>query len=185
MTAMQGPEPREYCGAKKRQGAGTCRLRAGWATDHVGFGRCKLHGGATPATVGKGPLARYRLGQRLGDLVEEFRDDPDPLNVLEEIALLRALLQEWVEKAGERACEECGSPGRTAGAASLIDRVSKVVSRVERARAVDAISRPELRDLLGAIGSIIRHHVRDEATLERIERDWYDLTVRSGRRGRA
>lgn len=25
-----------------------CRLRAGWGTDHAGFGRCKLHAGNTP-----------------------------------------------------------------------------------------------------------------------------------------
>jgi hypothetical protein len=37
----------ELCGAKKRQGEGTCRLRAGLGTDHVGWGRCKFHGGAT------------------------------------------------------------------------------------------------------------------------------------------
>jgi hypothetical protein len=26
----------------------TCSLPAGWGTDHVGVGRCKLHGGMTP-----------------------------------------------------------------------------------------------------------------------------------------
>lgn len=34
------------CGAKTRSG-GTCGQHAGWGTDHVGFGHCKLHGGAT------------------------------------------------------------------------------------------------------------------------------------------
>lgn len=38
-----------HCGAKKRQGEGTCTRPAGWGTDHVGSGRCKLHGGSTPA----------------------------------------------------------------------------------------------------------------------------------------
>lgn len=39
-----------HCHAKKHQGrAGdTCTLPAGWGTDHVGLGRCKLHGGNTP-----------------------------------------------------------------------------------------------------------------------------------------
>lgn len=35
------------CGAQKRQGEGTCARPAGWGTDHVGVGFCKLHGGAT------------------------------------------------------------------------------------------------------------------------------------------
>lgn len=35
----------ETCGVDKRQGEGTCSLPAGWGTDHVGEGACKLHGG--------------------------------------------------------------------------------------------------------------------------------------------
>lgn len=35
------------CEAKTRSG-GKCKRPAGWGTDHVGAGRCKLHGGATP-----------------------------------------------------------------------------------------------------------------------------------------
>src|SRR4249920_131530 len=38
---------RERCGAQSRTG-GTCKLPAGHGTDHVGIGRCKLHGGSTP-----------------------------------------------------------------------------------------------------------------------------------------
>lgn len=34
------------CGATKRSG-GTCGNRAGFKTDHVGYGRCHLHGGST------------------------------------------------------------------------------------------------------------------------------------------
>ncbi len=41
------------CGAKLRNGTGTCMKQAGWGTDHGptrdgdGYGRCRLHGGAT------------------------------------------------------------------------------------------------------------------------------------------
>jgi hypothetical protein len=35
----------KLCGAKTRAG-GRCKQTAGWGTDHVGEGRCKLHGGA-------------------------------------------------------------------------------------------------------------------------------------------
>lgn len=35
------------CGGKTTAG-GQCTQAAGWGTDHAGFGRCKLHGGATP-----------------------------------------------------------------------------------------------------------------------------------------
>lgn len=57
------PEGRDsrLCGAKKRQGEGDCRRPAGWGTNHVGEGPCKLHGGSTP-TVSRG--ARLTLVDR-------------------------------------------------------------------------------------------------------------------------
>src|ERR1017187_1097967 len=36
----------EFCGAKKRQGEGTCTQPAGWGTPNS-TGACKLHGGKT------------------------------------------------------------------------------------------------------------------------------------------
>jgi hypothetical protein len=36
------------CGAKTRKG-GQCGRPRGWATTHPGWGRCKLHGGASPS----------------------------------------------------------------------------------------------------------------------------------------
>lgn len=41
-------EPDEYCNARKRSGKGYCKKPAGEGTDHLGSGRCKLHGGSMP-----------------------------------------------------------------------------------------------------------------------------------------
>lgn len=41
----QGRGRGKHCGARKRQGEGTCTRPAGWGTEHVGYGTCKLHGG--------------------------------------------------------------------------------------------------------------------------------------------
>lgn len=38
------PHDKGICGAKTRAGT-PCQQRAGWGTNHVGKGRCKLHGG--------------------------------------------------------------------------------------------------------------------------------------------
>lgn len=53
-TASNGPdrdtggcEKRHCHRAKRGEGGGVCHRPAGWGTDHVGFGSCKLHGGAT------------------------------------------------------------------------------------------------------------------------------------------
>lgn len=47
MTKPKLDPGRGVCGAAKRQGTGTCQRSAGWGTDHVGIGTCKLHGGTT------------------------------------------------------------------------------------------------------------------------------------------
>jgi hypothetical protein len=44
---MEDKYPMDNCAAKTRNG-GTCRKRAGEGTSHLGEGRCKLHGGASP-----------------------------------------------------------------------------------------------------------------------------------------
>lgn len=50
----------ETCGRKKRDGSGDkCGLPAGWGTDHVGEGACKLHGGNAGAPEGNTNAATH------------------------------------------------------------------------------------------------------------------------------
>ena len=43
-------KPLALCGAKRRQGGGVpCKLRAGYGTNHLGYGACKYHGGTLPS----------------------------------------------------------------------------------------------------------------------------------------
>jgi len=92
------------CGAKKHQGEGTCHNEAGWGTDHVGEGNCKLHGGCTP-NGRKG--ASLRLLERearelFGKVVPEVGPVDNPLEayaqfageVMEWKGLMRSMLDE-------------------------------------------------------------------------------------------
>jgi hypothetical protein len=85
------------CGAKNRQGSG-CRRPAGWGTPHVGEGRCKLHGGLNPVRHG-----RYSTIKRaeIRELIEHHEGDPDPLNLLPELATARALFQDFIDRYDE------------------------------------------------------------------------------------
>lgn len=82
------------CAAKTRKGT-PCSKRAGWRTPHVGIGRCYLHGGLTPIKHGRYSTLK---SERVRDLIEHHERDTDPLNILPEIAALRALFQEFIER---------------------------------------------------------------------------------------
>lgn len=89
------------CGAKTRKNA-PCAKLAGERTAHPGEGRCYLHGGTK---IGDPRLKSGRYSKikrrRIRQLIEQHEADPDPLNVLPEIAALRALFQDFVERHDE------------------------------------------------------------------------------------
>lgn len=89
------PASTPICGAKGKQKGQPCKRPAGWGTDHPGVGKCKLHGGLSPA-----PTGRYSKIQRprVKELLQQFESDPDPMNLLPEAQLLRALLTDYIER---------------------------------------------------------------------------------------
>lgn len=54
------PSGQGACGAARHSDGAPCRMEAGWGTDHLGHGRCKLHGGCTPTHVN---AARREMAQ--------------------------------------------------------------------------------------------------------------------------
>jgi hypothetical protein len=81
--AASGRDSKPLCGAQRRQADAKCRRPAGWGTDHVGFGKCKLHGGSTKnhrqsaqamasEADARAMLARLGEPEPLGDPVEEL-----------------------------------------------------------------------------------------------------------------
>lgn len=78
-------KPYAVCGGKNRQGM-PCQQSAGWSTIHPGLGRCKLHGGRAPLGVSSDILKTL-----LADKIEQYRNDPDLMNLGSSIALMRAV----------------------------------------------------------------------------------------------
>ncbi len=61
----------ERCGAARRSNGAPCGLPAGHGTDHIGIGRCKLHGGCTPSHVNAARKAvAAEAAQRFGLSIE-------------------------------------------------------------------------------------------------------------------
>jgi hypothetical protein len=212
------------CGAKTRPGARhpTCVHTAGWGTDHPGEGRCKLHGGLSPVKHGRYSTVRR---EPLRQLIEQYEAEPDPLNVLPEIALARAALVDFVNRydettdallawhasyerahiplaedkklallgvldkyeagAGDRGDELTakqreslelargavaflataqagGKPHKVLDVADvhrMASEVTKMVERVEKTRAANAIGRADLARIMSEMGRVVDTHV--------------------------
>lgn len=68
-----------------------------------GWDVCRVHGAGTPkenATGGAPPKhGRYaaKQSESLQEKIRKYREDPKPVEMWEELALLRAVLQEWLD----------------------------------------------------------------------------------------
>lgn len=95
---------RQFCGASTRQarqgrpkGSG-CKHPAGFRTDHPGIGRCWMHGGRSPVKHGR--YSKIKT-ETVRQLIEDHAADPDPLDILPELAATRALFQDFIERYAE------------------------------------------------------------------------------------
>lgn len=159
----------KVCGAKTR-GGGNCKNKAGHKTGHVGDGRCFLHGGATPVKHG---LRSKVQSARFKELVEFHKQNPDPLNLLPEVAQLRAHAQELMERwesiygvdGALIAWHDSFLNGDAALApkprhvpdfsaiSAVIDKVGAMVDRIQRHRAMQSLSVEVVYNLLEVFGA--------------------------------
>jgi len=98
-TTRAEREKLPVCGAQHTKRAGTCKKPAGWGTSHPGEGRCKLHGGTTQKVS-----TRYQMTNASPSLraaIDAQRADPDPLNLMPDLLLARALLSDGIERHSE------------------------------------------------------------------------------------
>lgn len=91
-------ETKPKCGANAKSTGKPCQNPAGFKTDHPGEGRCHIHGGKSQVKSGRYSSIKRK---RIAELLKEFRTDPDPLDVTEELHLLRALVLDYVERYDE------------------------------------------------------------------------------------
>lgn len=101
-------EGRTLCGANRRQGEGTCKLRAGQGTNHLGYGRCKYHGGNTKTQrqAIEGQIIEARLTKMFG---QAYEDTPVG-NPLELYAEFTGKVVAWM-RVLEKMVADLNSPG--------------------------------------------------------------------------
>jgi hypothetical protein len=182
------------CGAKTRSG-GPCKQALGARTDHPGVGRCWLHGGDTPVKHGMRSVVHKT---RLADLIEKHLQNPDPLNLLPEVAQLRAfaedLMNRWDEIYGpdgallawhESYNVRLGKDGEElpvapkprqlpdfSAVSTVVDRVGAMVDRIQKHKAEGIITLETLHRVLRQHGIAFVEAVRaigiDDATAEKL-----------------
>jgi hypothetical protein len=148
----------ETCGAKTRAGT-PCKQKAGWGTDHVGEGRCKLHGGK-----GSGrPIIHGRYSFKHKESLREkqriFLNDPDAGNLLPELALLRALLQDYLDRLGDDMKLSHFNVGHVQG---LVTDIGRHVERIARIQNQTALTIAEVQFIQVALKEIIGKYVPEE-----------------------
>lgn len=138
------------CGAKARRG-GICGQAAGWGTDHPGRGRCRLHGGAS---AGRPPIhGRYSRTHResLAAKARQFANDPAPAQLCGELAILRALLQTYLDRLADRA----PTLADIQAVYAMIDRIGRLVERVTRILSATALTPAEVRLAQAGIADLL------------------------------
>lgn len=193
MTKQKSDRPHgtvAYCGAHGRQRGAPCKRPAGWGTDHVGQGRCKLHGGCSPIRSG-----RYSTIERdnIAKLIAQFEADPNPLDMRPELAAMRALFVDYIQRYDEFADallawhDSWGAEDKKAkphqildiaDAGRLLAETTKIVERIEKLQAdkVNNVTRADLARVMLEMGRIVEVHA-NAATWKKIKHDWLGIKL--------
>ena len=139
------------CDAQKRGSDGTCSLPAGWGTEHTGEGRCKLHGGAGGRPVEHGRYSTKK--QNLQEKLEQYRTEDSPGELWEELALLRALLQDHLDSA-----DLDGSVIVT-----LVQEIRRTLDTINKIMSRTALTTAEVQYLQAAVADVIKRYVPNDS----------------------
>lgn len=146
------------CGAKTRSGT-PCKRPAGWGTDHVGSGRCKLHGGASHGRpIKHGRYSKVARGSLISK-IKMMQDDPDPMDLMSELQIQRALLAEALERLGDARITEL--PEFWEATSKLTKDVVNTVEKIERLRLAETLTATEVQYLKVRIIDLLEKYVPD------------------------
>lgn len=130
-----------------------------------------MHGGTQPIRTGQ--HRRYQITPiRVRELLEAHGADEKPLDLLPELALARALLQEFIERTAE---DDHGE--QLPEAIRLVDKVAGIVKAIEEIKSKNALTLADLSRLMLNMGLVVRKHVTDPAVCEKIQSDWDALRL--------
>ena len=138
------------CGAKTRAGT-PCKKPA------MSNGRCRLHGGTSPGR----PIihGRYSVKHResLHNKVQEFMNDPAPANLMGELAVQRAFLQDFLGKLTDQPIDV----KTTNHVFDMTEAIGRLVERITRMLNQTAVTQMEIAFLQATITNLIVKYIDD------------------------
>lgn len=180
-----------FCDAKLDGGATgrTCRNPAGYRTEHLGQGRCYLHGGCVPVmTTGRYSKILHKSVREKFEMLSAV--EMDVMDLAPEAQLLRALIVDFINRYEDfheallawyaDSTGKSSKPRKVldlADAARLIEGVSRVVHRIHQIRSTGAITLATFQRVTEQMGIIVAKHVLDAKILEQIEHEWMTIAV--------
>lgn len=138
----------QTCGAKTRSGT-PCNQPAGWGTDHLGEGRCKLHGGSSPGRPIKHGRYSVKHREKLAAKVSQFRDDPEPSSLADELAMMRALFEDFLDKNTAPDTEEYEVMFE------MLEAIGRLVQRIARIYNETALTAAEIKYFQSRVADIL------------------------------
>lgn len=155
----------KICGAKTKKDGSPCKKPAGWGTDHVGIGKCKLHGGASP--VKHGLYSKY-TGHRLAEMVDKLSNDEELLDLRKTIALQQSLILSILEKLDSGELEFNQSIAKTLN--SLADKLGRNVERRQKVEEGEkyVLEVREVQNIVNQVVMIVKDEIEDPKVVKKI-----------------
>jgi len=171
-------DPTDTCNSRTKTGD-YCTQKSGWATDHVGTGRCKLHGGASTGR----PKKNFSAGEYLNkDIIKQFEgiseEDPTELiNLDNEINVVRGHLYEFAEITTK---DKKGNPKPIDGnkLATFINSLIKLIDLKAKLEGKIKTNREPTKIVVYYVNQvtlILEKHIHDPELRKRISRDMRNI----------
>lgn len=126
---------RPRCGARLKSGTGTCRQAAGARTDHLGYGQCWLHGGATPTGKKHAKTLRQEAWDRIVENIDPMLTRLDRLSATAESEAVQfSATKDWLDRAGMGAKHVHEHTGPDGGPIPVEVRTAELLGRARKLR---------------------------------------------------
>lgn len=133
-----------------------CSLKAGFGTSHLGTESCKYHErGSYNFTTGRYATVTKN---RIIDAMEQYRNDPDALNLTPELAMLRGSLEVFIADTHKKEMSD-----KTIGLIlKAIDSIGSMVDKIDKIQSRQVLTAASARLLMLRAVDIAKLYISEE-----------------------